>query len=263
VTLNGAPNGTRLVWSEQDSLSKGVLERRFDVQRDGRLVPGLLWTPEGARGPRPLVLVGHGAGNHKREQYILSLARRLVRHSSFAVAAIDGPVHGDRRSDASNDGTLMLVEFGNMWANDPNMTDEMVADWQATLDGLSELEEVGEGPVGWWGLSMGTILGIPFVAAEKRIQAAVLGLMGTAAPNQAFKERFVRDAREVRCPVLFLLQWDDELMLRRDVLALFDELGTTDKRLHANPGGHTGVPPEEFEASETFLARRLGPVEAT
>jgi dienelactone hydrolase len=262
VALNDSPSGAGLDWPGEDTLSKGVRQRRFDVRREGRLVPGLLWTPQQASGPRPLVLVGHGAGNHKREAYVVSLARRLVRHHSFAVAAIDGPVHGDRRADSSNDGALMLVEFAHMWANEPRMADDMVADWQAALDALSALEEVGEGPVGWWGLSMGTILGIPFVAAEKRVQAAVLGLMGTAAPNQVFRERFLRDAREVRCPVLFLAQWDDELMLRRDVLALFDEIGATDKRLHANPGVHTAVPAEEFEASERFLAGHLLPAAA-
>jgi uncharacterized protein YqgC (DUF456 family) len=49
------------------------------------------------------------------------------------------------------------------------MTDEMVADWVGALDGLRELDELGGGRVGWWGVSMGTIIGLPFVAAEPRI----------------------------------------------------------------------------------------------
>ena len=45
------------------------------------------------------------------------------------------------------------------------------------------------------------------------------------------------------------------------VLALFDAIGTDDKRMHVHVGRHQAVPPEAFEASEAFLATRLnGPV---
>ena len=251
--------GRGLTWLEEDVTTRGVRQRRFDVVRDGRTVPGLLWTPEGASGPRPLVLIGHGAGHTKRGPYVVALARKLVRHHAFAAAAIDGPTHGDRRSDRSDDGALMMMEFARAWASDPSMTDEMIRDWRATLDALTDLDEVGESRVAWWGLSMGTILGIPFVASEKRIEVAVLGLMGIATPEASFTERFLQDARSISCPVLFLLQWDDELMRRSDVLALFGEIGSTDKRLHAHPGGHVAVPAEELDWSARFLADHLCP----
>ena len=91
------------------------------------------------------------------------------------------------------------------------MTDEMVADWRAVLDALQAPTVLGAGSVGWWGLSMGTILGLPVVAAEPRISVAVLGLMGIVGPTKA---RLAADATSVRCPVLFLVQWDDELFAR-------------------------------------------------
>ena len=64
-------------------------------------------------------------------------------------------------------------------------------------------------------------------------------------------------AKRVDCPVLFLVQWDDELVERGSALELFGALGAKDKRLHSHPGVHTAVPPEEFDASEAFLARHL------
>lgn len=227
------------------------------MHRADREIPGLLWTPAGAARTRPLVLIGHGAGSTKRDPRVVSLARRLVRHHSFAAAAIDGPVHGDRRADRGVDGALMFLDFAQLWAADASMADEMLADWMATVDALSELEGVGEGPVGWWGLSMGTIIGVPLLAADSRIEVAVLGLMGTRAPSEEFRKRIVEDARHVSCPVLFLVQWDDELMRRDDVLALFDEIGSADKTLHAHPGGHVDVPVEEMDASERFLVTHL------
>ncbi|WP_158835201.1 hypothetical protein [Streptomyces sp. NRRL S-350] len=64
-------------------------------------------------------------------------------------------------------------------------------------------------------------------------------------------------ARRVRVPVEFVLQWDDELVPREGALALFDELGSREKTLHANPGGHLEVPDFELDASGRFLARHL------
>lgn len=235
--------------------SGGVCERQFEVEGARGPVPGLLWTPAGAEGGRPLVLIGHGASGSKREGHVVALARRLVRHHGFAAAAIDGPVHGDRRADRGAVAGLPFLEFSQRWAGDPAMTDDMVTDWRRTLQRLQALPQVGEGPAGFWGLSMGTILGLPFVAAEDRIRVAVLGLMGETGPTG---ERVARDAAAVRCPVLFVVQWDDEIFDRDSAFALFDRLGTPDKRLHANPGLHAAVPAAEFAATESFLAERLG-----
>ena len=249
MTTAGAP-----LWHDHDVTAKGVRERRFDIERAGRVIPGMLWTPEDGIGPRPLVLVGHGAAQTKSEQYVTALSRTLVRHHGIAAVAIDGPVHGDRRPDGPADGTVMFLEFGQRWQQDEQLTDDMVADWRATLDTVQALPEIGAGPVGYWGLSMGTILGLPLVAAEPRIAVAVLGLMGLTGPT---KERLARDAASVDCPVLFLVQWDDTLFPRQKVFSLFDAIGTSDKRLHANPGAHSAVPAEEFLATIRFLADHL------
>ena len=82
---------------------------------------------------------------------MVALGRRLVRHHGFAAAAIDGPVHGDRRTSPDGLPTLAFLEFSQLWAMDPGMTDHMVADWRTALDALQGLPEIGAGPVGWWG----------------------------------------------------------------------------------------------------------------
>jgi dienelactone hydrolase len=242
-----------------DAASDGVRERRFDIVRNERVVPGLLWTPTEPRSETPasLVLLGHGASGHKRQDYVLSMARRLVRHHDLAVAAIDGPVHGDRRitSDSRPGGRhVAFLDFAQSWSSDPTMTDEMVADFRATVDALTALDEIRDDSIGYWGLSMGTILGLPFVATEPRVKAAVLGCMGATGPT---KERIAEDAPRVKCPVLFLVQWDDMLFPVDTAFALFDSIGSPDKRLHAAPGPHGAVPEEEIAASEAFLARYL------
>jgi pimeloyl-ACP methyl ester carboxylesterase len=201
------------------------------------------------------VLVGHGATAHKRVDYVVALARELVRRHRFAAVAIDGAGHGDRRPTPGDDDVKVFGEFLTEWSR-PGSTDDAVADWRATLDAVRQLPEVGDGPVGYWGLSMGTIFGIPLVAAERRIQVAVFGLMGLVGPTV---DRMAADARDLACPVLFIQQWDDSLIPRDTVFELFDALGSVDKRLHASPGEHSSVPAEEFVFSARFLARHLAP----
>ena len=231
----------------------GVVERGFRVEVEGRQVPGILWLPTDAKGTRPLVLIGHGATADKRAHYVVALARGLIRRYGFAAAAIDGPGHGDRRPPDRNDEMQVAGDFLAEWSRDGS-TDDVVADWRVTVEALRRLPEVGDGPVGYWGLSMGTIYGLPFVAAEPRVRVAVFGLMGLVGPTRA---RMEADARGLTCPVLFLQQWHDELIPREYVAELFDVLGSGDKRLHASPGDHGAVPAEEFEFSAAFLARHL------
>ena len=242
-------------WLGDPLTDGGVSERRFDLDVEGRVVPALLWTPEQAVGPRPLVLLGHGATRHKRVDHILALARHLVREFGFAALALDAPGHGERRAHPDADDLQLFSDFLSEWSR-PGTVDDVVAEWTEALDVVRALDEVGDGPLGYWGLSMGTIYGIPLVAVEPRVQAAVFGLMGLVGPTL---DRLAADAQRVTCPVTFLQQWDDSLLPRQQVLDLFDALASVDKRLHVHPGEHASVPVEEMEFSVAFLARHLAP----
>jgi dienelactone hydrolase len=241
-------------FTSQTSLD-GVTEQIFTLGE----VPGVLWTPEGALGTRSLILMGHGGGQHKMAPGILARARRFVAEGGFAVAAIDVPNHGDRPKDeeflriatenrarmAAGEDTTALVDAMHTLLAGPT-----VAEWQAVLTAVQQLDHVGGGPVGYWGMSMGCGLGVPFVAAESRVRAAVLGLLGS--PELA------ETAARITVPVQFLVQWDDELVPRAQSLALFDAFGAAEKTLHANPGGHGDLPRFETDSSLRFFARHLG-----
>ncbi len=121
-----------------------------------------------------------------------------------------------------------------------------VPEWQAILDALVKLDY---GPFGYYGVSMGTAIGLPLTADEPRIAAAVFGLAGLDSLAEA--------APRVTVPVEFLLQWDDKLVSREQGLALFDAIGSAEKTLHANLGGHLGVPTFERESSQRFFVRHL------
>ena len=242
--------------------SDGVSERLFTA--DG--IPGVLWTPAGAAGGRPLVLLAHGGGQHKKAPGVLARARRYVTACGFAAASIDAPGHGGRPRTARHERFAAGMRE-RMTAGEPvgphiaqynaELAAQAVPEWQAVLGALRELDDVGaDAPAGFWGVSMGTAIGVPLAAAEPRIKAAVFGLAGHEALAGA--------AARVAIPVLFLLQWDDEHVSRDSGLALFDAFASPAKTLHANPGRHADVPAFEVEDSTRFFGRHLsGAVTAT
>lgn len=189
---------------------------------------------------------------------MLALAHRLVAECGFAVVAVDVPGHGDRpheeeydriavenqaRVAAGEELAPLIADFQAMVAR------RTVPEWQLVLDAVQQLDYVGPGPVGYWGVSLGCGLGVPFVAAEPQVRAAVLGL-GSALASAG-------EAARITVPVRFLVQWDDERVPRALSLALFDALGTAEKTLHANPGKHGEVPPVELDGALRFFARHL------
>ncbi|MFD8706905.1 alpha/beta hydrolase [Kitasatospora sp. NPDC059648] len=239
-----------------ETSADGVTERRF--VHDG--VPGVLWHPAGsAPGGRPLVLLGHGGGQHKlgpRDR-----ARGCVTRYGWAAVALDAPGHGERERTAQDE--RFATEVGELLAagrpisawvarHTAALAERAVPQWRAVLDALEGLDGAGGGlgPTGYWGLSLGTVIGIPLAAAEPRIRAAVFGLAGHAS--------LMEPAGRVAVPVQFVLQWDDELQPREAALALYGALGSRERTLHANPGGHLAVPEFESAASERFLLGHLG-----
>lgn len=241
---------SEMQWLEEKR-GDGFLQREFTLNRGERKVPGVLWVPPRASAGKPLVMFGHGASGDRHQTPIPYVARKLVAEYGFSALAIDGPVHGRRKVGDGARGA-----FAVEWRRE-GCVDDMLGDWRAALDAVQRLDEIGQGPVGYWGLSMGTIFGAPLVAAEPRIRVAVLGLMGIFGPTDGYRERIRAAAAAITCPVLFLMQLEDELFTREHYLDLFDRLASTDKRIHANPGLHPQVPVEELDFSAGFLQRYL------
>ncbi len=124
------------------------------------------------------------------------------------------------------------------------------------LDAVESLAEVGAGPTGWWGVSMGTGVGLPLVAQNPRFGCAVFGLASASPDNTRSPEL----AASITIPVLFLAQANDGGHPVPDALRLWKSLASTEKTMHLNPGPHVGIPAFERQASVAFFARHLGSV---
>lgn len=235
-------------WEATDAAGRSV--REFRIQRQGieRPITGALWAPEGVTDDVPLVLFGHGASGDRYQAPICHLAHRLAA-AGCASLSIDGPVHGLRQVGPGG-----RAAFGDEMRRE-GFVDDMVADWHAALDAAKGKVAVRE--IRYFGLSMGSIFGVPLLATLPEVTAAVLGLVGTTGAVAPLAERLTTGAAQIRCRLLFLMQLEDELFPRDGCLALFDAFASDDKRLHANPGLHPEVPAEEIDCAFQMLAPAL------
>ncbi|MEV5963153.1 alpha/beta hydrolase [Kribbella sp. NPDC051952] len=233
-----------------ETSANGVIEREFSVGD----VPGVLWSP--TSGSAPLILMGHPGGLHKKTPALVARAHHFVSNG-FAVASIDSPGHGDRpRSEqdeawvasmlaarAAGQSIVPIVTEYNM-----SLSERAVPEWQATIDALEKLPDVG--PIGYCGMTLATAIGIPLTAVDSRITAAVFG--GVLVYDALFEA-----ARQVTVPLQFILPLHDDELPRDPGLALFEAFASPAKTLHATPGNHFKVPWSETEDSTHFFIRHL------
>jgi dienelactone hydrolase len=240
-----------------ESLFDDVIERNFTLDE----ITGVLWSPACGSDGAPLILMGHGGGSHKKAPGLVARAYHYVTTCGFMVAAIDAPGHGDRPRSTEDQRRLAALQRARAAGEaispivvdyNASLAERAVPEWQATLDALQALPEIGsDAPVGYGGMTLGTAIGLPLTAIDSRIVAAVFG-------GVFVYESLTAAASRLTIPVMFLLAWDDEEIDRQSGLALFDAFASKEKTLHANPGGHHQVPWFEAENSARFFARHLG-----
>lgn len=236
-------------------LDDGTLERSVMLGD----VPGIVWTPstETVSASTPLILMGHPGG--LRPMYPRLLAR--ARHSAalgLASATIELPGAGERPSMADVDRARLRLRDVIAAGERPDddlvdrlvlpLVERAVPEAQALVDAVLALPDV-DGPVG---ISGGvTAVGVRLARVAPRIRAAGL-FAGSFLPRATIAE-----ARQVTIPVHVLLQWDDRGNDRQAALDLFDALGSREKTLQANTGGHTGIPAHAAEDASRFFLRHL------
>ncbi|MFJ6984295.1 MULTISPECIES: alpha/beta hydrolase [unclassified Streptomyces] len=263
-------------FTSEDRLDETVLERTFTLgpadpsgPADTSEVPGvsgiagILWTPTSDAAPAtatptPLILLGHPPLGLRALYPRLAARARSAVADGFAAATIELPGAGDRPplpgAEEARAEVRRAMRAGER-ADDETvdalvlpLVDAAVPEWRAALDALLALPGIG-GPVGYSG---GVIsVGVRLAAVEPRVRAAVL-FAGSLVPRTILEE-----ARTVTVPLHVLLQWDDEGNDRQASLDLFDAFGSREKTLHANMGGHTGVPEHAGDTAARFFTRHL------
>jgi hypothetical protein len=209
--------------------------------------------------PGPVVVVGHGVESDRRSPHISGMGKGWARRGVSIVAA-DAPRHGDRAGPLP-DIVSVDLDLLQWWVGDQRrLTDAVGA-------------RLPDAPVGYYGVSMGTLFGVHLVAADARFRAAVFAV---GASTVAFlPERFPGRAEELAAvaaiadpaaaapgvaprPVLMLQADRDELFSRRSALALYDAFEPP-KEITFFPGTHAEWrhPGQWDRRTFAFLSRAL------
>jgi hypothetical protein len=234
--------------------SDGVTTRELQLGE----VTATLWAPESAAPGTPLVLIGHGGGIQHRHHPAVVGRARLLTDVGLRAVALDVEGHGPRPRPPHDEEEVAALHAARR-AGEPigpiverynaDLARRTVPEWRALLAGLLAVPEIGAAAVGYWGITLGTAIGVPLVAEEPLIRAAVFGLFWPSTLLEA--------ARQIMVPIEFDLQWDDEHIPRDGGLALFDAFASAEKSLHANAGKHMAMPRFEAASAARFFVRHL------
>jgi dienelactone hydrolase len=173
--------------------------------------------------PWGTVIAQHGRLGHRKVSYVRGAAKRWSRHG-LAVVAIDAPYHGDRALD----------QLPDLARNEPFLT-QTVGDLRRLCSALGSDQRLAGLPRGYVGFSLGVLVGVPFMAVDRRVRAGVFavgGATGTGATDPATYAPLIRER-----PVLLVSADRDEVFNRASVTALYEAFGGSQESLQF-PGTH-------------------------
>ena len=165
------------------------------------------WIPKEQSGPLATVLYGHGIGGDYGNAYQLI---NLYSRPKFVIVAIDAVHHGEHPTNVNE--TVATASVLNFFAlNLPEQTIDALQARdnfrQSTYDKLQLLELLHQEPdidgdgqvdvnpeqIGYYGLSLGGIMGVELLALESRIRACVLAVPGAQLVSVLIEGQLIND----------------------------------------------------------------------
>jgi cephalosporin-C deacetylase-like acetyl esterase len=152
-------------------------------------VTGLLTLPGKGEEPFPVVILMHGLGDRKTVDYV-EAGNKFLLDAGYAVLRLDVSNHGDRfRYDYDFDPT------GNYpyWTRD--IISQTVFDLRRAVDFIQTRAELDQERIGYFGISLGGIIGTIFCGIEDRVKVPVIVLAGGKLNLMFGMDAFSEDTR--------------------------------------------------------------------
>ena len=216
--------------------------------------PTLLFMPPDPGGQLPLILLGHGAHLSKDDPVMQLLAKGLCRNVPAAVALMDAPGHGARRSQDVGDDFFEKDIAQRM--SDPANYARVRNDWLEVERVARASDARINGPTGYAGFSMGAMFGLSIVADLPSVRAAVFALGGLTTDST--RNELIRSgaARLGDREVLMLNMTRDEHFSMEGAIEVLEAIPGP-KRMGVWTGTHIDLPAEAMEQAVLFLQRTL------
>lgn len=144
-------------------------------------VTGLLSIPKKIAHPVPVIVLVHGLGDHKAVDYI-EYGNAFFLNNGYAVMRIDLSDHGERKGNFYK---FDLTGPYKHWTR--NIVVQSVFDLRRAIDFLETRKELDPARIGYYGISLGGIIGTVFSGADDRIKVPIVALAGGQL-NLLYKE---------------------------------------------------------------------------
>lgn len=217
--------------------------------------PALLFLPPGAHDTLPLILLGHGAHLSKDEPTMQLLAKGFCRGVPAAVALMDCPGHGDRRTAPAGDDDAFNADVARRMSDPANYA-QVTADWKAVEAAARAADARIAGRTGYAGFSMGAMFGLAIVGDLPSVATAVFALGGltTDPVRNALIEEGARKLGDRE--VLMLNMTRDEHFSMSGALQVFEAIPGP-KRMAVYAGTHVEIPAEAIDLAIALFRRTL------
>ena len=228
-------------------------ERAYGGLREVRFLlhetPGRLWLPDGEEGPFPLVLIQHPGMGSKDDAIVSGPARAWATTHRWACLGLDAPGHGER---------AVADPFAAL--QDPEQAAAMAAQFAGevhdAIDALAERYPVDTGRLGYYGYSLGAMLGIPAVAGDGRFRAAVFAAAGTGPLSGPAEGPGSHLPALANVAVRVIAKERDEVVAPEATVELYGAV-PGEKDLVTLPGGHFAIDDDVVGAAEEWLVGQL------
>ncbi|MGB5556348.1 MAG: alpha/beta fold hydrolase [Flavobacteriaceae bacterium] len=155
-----------------------------------RKVTGLLSIPKNRQGPLPVIILMHGLGDHKAVDYV-EFGNNLLLKNGYAVMRIDICDHGQRKKDEYD---FDLTGTYKYWTR--NVISQTVFDLRRTIDFIETRKELDAARIGYYGISLGGIIGTVFCGVDERVKVPVVALAGGQLNLLYKKDAFSKEAKD-------------------------------------------------------------------
>lgn len=224
-----------------------ISEEQINLAPTGETsIPCSIWMQ--TEPPRGIVILGHGLGVDRFDATVMRPMELLVQDHHAAVVVPEIPLHGTR-TELPYDTLEIVGRWQKFWIS--GGIDSICKELQLLTDFC--IRRFDNVPITYFGASLGTQYGIPFLAQTKNIRSAVLGLFGSHPPPKTpVMNQF---APEVQCPVYFIQKLDDEIHSAESTTHLFSTIGALEKVIDSSSGRHGDVSMETVANACSFLAK--------
>jgi len=135
-------------------------------------VTALLTVPKENSEPYPVIILMHGLGDRKTVDYI-ETGNDYFLKSGYAVLRLDVAKHGERYED---DYDFSFTDGYRYWSRE--IIIQTVFDLRRAVDFIQTRKELDADRIGYYGISLGGIIGTIFCGVEPRVKVPVITLAG-------------------------------------------------------------------------------------